>query len=188
MKNRIIKILDGRYLIQKENLFYPHIYVADLSNITKNQQGINIFDTQPFEVEALHIENPNLDISATFFLPQCFLDENGKEIESCEGVFYLTDSTDKTWVLFIELKDCKVKNISRHSQKAIEQIKSTVQFFRDKKIIRKNKIVYANIAFPRRKSDYYSQVIKQPKAYVDEFKIILKGTNYLKIKNSRTII
>ena len=59
---------------------------------------------------------------------------------------------------------------------------------RDKNIIARNKRVYANISFPRRnKTDYFNQLIKNPKDFRDKHKIILRGTNKLKIKNSTTI-
>jgi len=190
MKNRIACVFGDEKLEHWDNITYPHIHVIDLTQRTKNIQGVQIFDIKPQEIDTLLIENPNLDITATFFKPQCFLNENKKEPDNCEGVFYLTNSTKETWVLFIEIKDCKAKNISKHFNDAKEQVQSVVQIFRDKEIIERNKLVYANISFPRRKkTDFYNQLIKSPEQtkFRKEYKILIKGTNHLKIKNSTTI-
>jgi hypothetical protein len=188
MRNRIIAALDNDKLDHKDNIAYPYIYVIDSTQRTNSVKGVEIFSEKPQDIDALLIENPNLNISATFFKPQCFRDDQGKEPENCEGVFYLTDSTDETWVLFLEIKDCKALNISRYFETAKKQIIKVVEIFREKNIITQNKKVYANISFPRRnKTDYYHQLIKDPKDFRDKHKIILRGANNLKIKNSTKI-
>ena len=189
MKNKLIAALGNDRLVHKDNMNYPQIHVVDLTERTKGRQGIEIFPEKPNDIDTLLIENPNLDVSATFFKPQCFRDEYGVEPDNCEGVFYLTNSTDNTWVLFLEIKDCLPKNIGNYFDKAQKQIIKVVEIFREKKIIAQNKNVYANISFPRRnKTDYYNQLIKNPKDFRDKYKIILRGTNRLIIKSSTTII
>jgi len=191
MKNKIITAFGDDKLEHRENITYPKIYVMDLTNRTDNKQGMEIYDTPPEGIRTLLIENPNLDITATFFKPQCFKDEAESETDNCDGVFYLSDSTDDTWVLFLEIKDCKATNISKYFAKAKKQVITTVQTFRDKKIIASNKYVYANISFPRRdKTSFYNQFIKQPeiKEFLFKHKIFILGTNNLKIKNKTTIV
>jgi len=192
MKNKIISAFGNEKLEHKENINYAQIHVADLRRRTDNVHGLEVYATQPENIDTLLIENPNLlDISAAFFKPQCFQDEHGKDISSCEGVFYLADSTDKTWVLFLELKDSKPRNISRHLETAINQIKQTVEAFRTEKIIAQNKLVYANISFPRRnKTGFYNKLlgIEAPKELIDHHKIILHATNKLKIESNTKII
>jgi hypothetical protein len=188
MKNKIAAAFAEEKLEHIENIIYPQIHVADRTRATESKQTVEIYDAQPDGVKTLVIENPGLDITATFFKLQCFLDERGKEPDNCEGVFYLSDSTNGSWVLFIEIKDCKPKNISSHFAKTKEQIKKTVQIFRDKKIIAKDKRVYANISFPRRdKTEFYTQLFmpSEIKMWHDRDRILIMGTNKLKI-NSRT--
>lgn len=166
------------------------IHIIDLTERTKSKKGLECFDTKPDEIDTLLIENPGLDITSTFFKSQCFLDERGKEPDNCEGVLYLSNSTERNWILFIEIKDCKSKNISKYFPKAKEQLISVVQIFRDKSIINHNKKVYANISFPRRnKKDFFSQLIQggEKKEFIDRYKIFIRGTNHLKIKNDITI-
>ena len=188
MKSKIIAAIDNDKIFHKENITFSQIHIVDYTNRTNGARGVEISNTKPTGIDTLLIENPNLDISATFFKPQCFRDEQGNEPKNCEGIFYLSHSTHKTWVLFLEIKDCKVKNISHYFEDAKRQIVSIVKIFRDNNIIAQNKKVYANISFPRRnKVDYYNQLIKNPKDFCDKYKIILRGTNNLKIKNSTII-
>ena len=160
MKNKLIKAFGNDKLEHKEHITYPQIHVADLTNTTKGREGLKIYDSLPKEIDTLLIENPNLDITATFFMSQCFQNEEGKEPDNCEGVFYLSNSTEKTWVLFLEIKDCKAKK------------------------------VYANISFPRRnKTDFSNQLIKagELKSFIDNYNISIRGTNKLRIKDETKI-
>ncbi len=190
MKNKIVAAFEEDRLEHKENITHSQIHVIDLTRRTNNAQGLVIYNVKPEGIDTLLIENPGLDISATFFKPQCFQDGEGHEPDNCEGVFYVSDSTNETWVLFLEMKDCDATNISRYFQKSKEQIIKIVRIFRDKNIIAENKRVYANISFPRRnKTDFFNQLIKhgEKKGFLDNYNVFIRGTNNLKIKNSTTI-
>ena len=138
MKDKIVKTFDNNKLEHKSNLNFPQIHVIDLTERTKSKKGLEIYAQKPNDIDTLLIENPNLDITATFFEPQCFINEQGKEPDNCEGVFYLSDSNEQTWILFIEIKDCKSKNIAKYFSKTKAQIISVVQCFRDRKSTRLN--------------------------------------------------
>jgi hypothetical protein len=192
MKSRIVAAFGEEKLEHRENITYPQIHIADHTRRTGGEHAIEIYDALPKGIDTLVVENPGLDISATFFKPQCFRDEHGKEPDNCEGVFYLTFPTDKTWILFFEIKDCKPTNISHYFIKTKEQVKTVVQIFRDREIIasKNDKRVYANISFPRRnKVDFFSQLIKpgEAKEWLDRYGIFIRGTNCLTVKNDTTI-
>ena len=190
MKNKIASIFGEDKLVNKTDINFPQIHVMDLTERTQSAKGLEIYNTKPDDMDTLLIENPGLDISATFFKPQCFVNESGKELDNCEGVFYLSNSNEQTWVLFIEIKDCKSKNISQYFKKTKAQVINVVQIFRDKNILSPNKKVYANISFPRRnKKEYYNQLIQvgEKKEFIERYKIIIRGTNKLKIKNEQII-
>lgn len=191
MKDKIIDILGAGKLEHWDNITFREIHLADLTERTKGKERLKIYETKQIGIDTLLINNPDLDITATFFLPQCFVDEMGNESENCEGVLYLSDSNERTWILFIEIKDCKTKNVSEYFTKTKDQIKSVVKNFRNKDIIDSNKLVYANISFPRRnKTDFYNQLIKADEAkseFRDKHKILIRATNHLKIKNETSI-
>jgi len=190
MKNKIVSVFGNDNLEHRESITYPQIHVVDLTRRTNGTEGTTIYSSPLSNIATLLIENPHLDITATFFKPQCFQNEKRKEPKNCEGVFYLSNSTNETWVLFLEIKDCEAGNIANYFAEAKEQIITVVKIFRDKKIISDNKRVYANISFPRRnKTDFYTQLIKpgEAKRFLDSYKIFIRGTNNLKIKNNKTI-
>ena len=191
MKDRIIAALGNEKLEHVENITLSQFYVIDLTRRTNSAQSMKIYDKKPHGIDTLLVENPNLDITATFFKPQCFREERGGvEPNNCEGVFYLTDSTNATWVLFLEMKDCDATNISDYFRKSKKQITETVKIFRNKRIISYGKRVYANISFPRKhKMDFFNQLIKpgEMKSFIDNHNIFIRGTNKLRIKNNTTI-
>ena len=189
MKDKLNATFGSDKLEHKENITYPQIHVIDLTRRTKGKKAMEIYDTKPEGIDTLLMENQGVNISATFFKPQCFMYETGKEPDNCEGVFYPTDSTDKTWLLFLEIKDCNRTNISQYFRKAKKQIVQIVQIFREKNVIAQNKDVYANISFPREKARFYNQLIKpgESKGFFDKYKIRIRGTNHLKIKNTTII-
>jgi len=190
MKNRIIEAFGADRLEHWENITHSQIHVIDRTRETGGVEGITIYNAPPQQIDTLLIENPNLNITATFFKPQCFQDEHGGESDNCEGVFYLSNSTNETWVLFLEIKDCDAENITRYFAKSKEQIKNVVRIFRERNIIAEDKRVYANISFPRRnKTDFFSQLIRhgEKKSFLDHHNIFIRGTNNLAIKNDTTI-
>ena len=74
--------------------------------------------------------------------------ECGKDISHCECCFFPVQDT--SGLGFIEIKDCKAKNVSTYKDKVKEQILSTVNLFRSLGLIDKQK-VYGIISFPRKK-------------------------------------
>ncbi len=102
--------------------------------------------------------------------------------------FYLQINS---WLLFVEIKDCKPKNAANYHGEAKEKIIANVQLFRDKKIIDKDKIVYAVVSFPRKaRTNFHNHLIKASewKKFRDDYKIMIKGTNEITIKNERSIL
>lgn len=94
-------------------------------------------------------------------------------------------------MLFVEIKDCKPKNASVYHQEAKNKILENVHLFRNKGILEKKKVVYAIISFPRKeKSNFHNHIIKATewKQIRDKYKIMIKGTNEITIKNNKTII
>mgnify|MGYP001402785673 FL=1 len=92
---------------------------------------------------------------------------------------------------FVEIKDCKSKNISVYKDKVKIQIISTVQMFRDKGIIEKQR-VYGVISFPRKNKVSFNQTIfddaTEYKKLHQKFKIRFLPTNYISIVDERKLI
>lgn len=92
---------------------------------------------------------------------------------------------------FVEIKDCKAKNISVYKDKVKSQIISTVQIFRDKGIIEGCQRVYGIISFPRRNKASFNQTIfddvTEYKKLYKKYRISFFPTNDVFIVNEKKL-
>lgn len=132
------------------------IYVADFSERSRQKRGVEIHEQQPCSpnsseyMDCLKLNNPQcLSIDFNIFDDNQFKDNERKDCEHCECCLFPTENETDNWVAFIEIKDCKAKNISEFKDKAKSQIISTVKRFKEFDIIDKQRI-YGIISFPRK--------------------------------------
>lgn len=171
---------------------WPEIYVADYTDKTGSTRTIEYHETKPADINSLKLINDGaLHITAATLNEQSMTDpETGKELMHCECVLFPKQNDEGTWVLFVEIKDCKQKNMSEYFKKAKEQIIATVADFRDKEVISSGKKAHAVISFPNKtKTNYYSQFITQGDrtSFLHQYKIIIMATNTITIKNNRSL-
>ncbi len=151
----------------KHGTFNERFYIADYTERTGAKRDVEISNEAPTlngeKIPAFVVENKNgYDITTIVFKPQCFM-EDGKELSHCECVFYLSKNNSEKAVAFVEIKDCKPKNIGVWIKKAPEQLSNTITIFRKREIISATKTVYAIASFPRTtKTDFYTQVFRPP--------------------------
>ncbi len=166
-------------------------YVIDYTENTNSTRSVEVLETYPTDINPLTVQNPKpLDITTTIFKPQCFMDGE-KELKQCECVMYLTADAPTSWVVFIEIKDCKPRNASVYHKEIKEKFIVNIGLFRKMNIISQEKIVYAVAAFPRKeKTNFHNQFIKAPemKQFREKHKIMIKGTNEITVKNNEKII
>lgn len=166
-------------------------YVVDYTEKTNSTRSVEVLETLPTDIDPLTVHNPTpLNITTTIFKPQCFMDGE-KELKQCECVMYLTTDTSASWVVFIEIKDCKPSNASKYHKEIKEKIIANVGLFREKGIIPQNKVVYAIASFPRKdKTNFHNHLIKatERKQFRDKYKVMIKGTNEITVKNDVSII
>ncbi|MDR0547766.1 MAG: hypothetical protein LBG77_09365 [Dysgonamonadaceae bacterium] len=79
MRDKITATFGADKLEHRLNINFSQIYVIDLTERTKSAKNLEIYNNKPDGIDTLLIENPNLNINATFFQPQCFLDERNKK-------------------------------------------------------------------------------------------------------------
>lgn len=132
----------------------PLIYVTDMTLRTKNQQGVVVSDVPQVDlqhrpVEAFGIKNDHrLELHCMVFDDNAFLNVDGQTEAHCEGCFMLDH---ERWLAFLEIKDCKPKNVSNHKAHALEQLIRSVERFRKDGIVQERR-VYGIITFPRKLS------------------------------------
>lgn len=189
MKERLTETFDNKIDWQETN--ESVIYIVDYTERTKSAQAVELHNRKPDNIDVLKIYNPNaLYVSCGIFGKQALIDASGKDMKHCECVLFPSATAHDTWVLFVEIKDCKAKNISEFFADAKKQIITTVEYFREQNLISLNKRVHAVISFPRKnKSTFHNQLVKtnERKYFFDKHRIILKGTNTITIKSNTSL-
>jgi hypothetical protein len=190
MKNDLIRKF-GEDKITHQGYWSDELHIVDYTERTKSKRAVEVHCIKPTDIDSLKIANSTkLHITTSIFKPQWFIGDDGKEPKQCECVLYPTTYTKNTWILFLEIKDCKPKNVSKFYQEIKDKVLVHVNLFRDQGIIEPNKVVYAVASFPRRnKTSFHDLFITPPevKNFRDKHKIIIKGTNEITIKNDYAI-
>lgn len=149
------------------------IYVADFSERTKSlkkgegRREVEIHSEIPLTpdgagpMDCLSLTNEEeLNIDFNIFDDHQFKKEGkDKDDSHCECCFFLADADESSWISFVEIKDCKLKNILTFKEKVKAQIISTVDHFRKEGIIADNKRIYGIISFPRRTKTAFNDYI-----------------------------
>ena len=193
MKNKILTAFPVHAKYEEKST--EEIYVVDYTERTKNTEqprSVEIHSVKPDDIDGLYLDNSNiLSVSSIVFGEQCVVCNEGRELKHCECVLFPKENDNTTWVLFVEIKDCKFKNISTYFQETKNQILNTVNEFRNRGIISASKRVSGIISFPRvNKLNFHTQLVKQAERqhFINEYGIILKGTNQAIIKNTVSIL
>ena len=159
----------------------PVIYVADFSLRTERERGVEVYTENPLTPDGTQVmdcltltNEEQLNIDFSIFDDHQFKKEGkDKDDSHCECCFFLSDSDENSWISFVEIKDCKPKNVLSYKEKVKEQILSTVSHFKKREIIAEGKRIYGIISFPRRNkvafNDYifrtHQEILEMKKKY-----------------------
>ena len=155
----------------------PKIFVADFSKRTNKVRGVMIDDVQPKDPNdntvdmdcCIVINGTNLSVDHNVFNDNQFKNEEDEDMKHGECCLFPSVNNDKTWILFIEIKDCKGSRISKYKQDVKDKIILNVNEFRKHGIIINNN-VYGVVAFPRKKTAFNEMIVSDP----IEYKMIFK--------------
>lgn len=195
MRNRILSVYSNSTFKTSNSV---SIYVADFSQRTKCERKVEVHDYIPLtpneekNMDCLNLNNPNrISTDFNIFDDHSFKDENNNDKEHCECCLFPTTNDNNTWVGFVEIKDCKSKNIVEWKDKVKEQIINVVRLFINDHIIDKQRI-YGIISFPRRNKVSFDQTIfddyTEYKKLFKEERIHFIASNNVTIENERSII
>ena len=170
------------------------IYVADFTERTKSNRKVEIHMSLPSvpdgdeNMDCLKLNNKQpISLDFSMFEDQQFKDEEGKDISHCECCFFPTLNDERSFVAFVEIKDCKAKNVATYKDKMKEQILSTVHLFRSSGIIDKQK-VYGILSFPRKKkmlfNDFPYRDIYETTRWVKDYGIHLVAANEVNVNRN----
>lgn len=174
------------------------IYLADFTERTNSERKVEFHHTIPQvpssdkDMDCLILENPSqLSVVCNIFNDNQFKDENAKDLPHCECVLFPESKQNNAGVAFVEIKDCKSKNISTYKAKVKDQIISTVQIFRNKGIIERLQRVYGIISFPRKNKVSFNQTIfddvTEYKKLHQKYRICFFPTNHVFIADEKKL-
>lgn len=194
MRSRIRQHFPETYITTRN---VDNIYVADFSERTQKARGVEVHSIPPFcpnnpskLMDCVTIQNTSsILIDFNIFDDHQFKDTQGNDIRHCECCIYPSINHDKSWIVMLEIKDCKPKNISAYKDDVIEQIISTTNIFRSKNIITTHK-VYGVVSFPRNKVSFNNTIFGMPPEYKKlkkQHNILFAGVNKIEIVNDSTL-
>ena len=142
-------------------------------------------------MDCFEISNPsNHNLEFNIFEDNQFKDEAGKDIAHCEGCFYPSVNHKDSWVVMLEIKDCRVRNMSLYKKDVVDKIIKTTEIFKRRGIIIDHKI-YGIASFPRRNktafNDYIFGDIVTATALNKMYGIVFHATNKIGVTESGLI-
>ena len=169
------------------------IYVADFSKRTNKARGVEIHNVQPKDPNdntadmdcCTVINGTHLSVDYNVFKDNQFKDEEDEDMKHGECCLFPSVNNDKTWILFVEIKDCKGSRIFKYKQDVKDKIILNVSEFRKHGIITKNN-VYGVVAFPRKKTAFNEMIVSDPIEYkkiYKEYGIHFVPVNEVSIEN-----
>lgn len=192
MRNRILSVYPGANFVSYNA---GYIYIADFTERTNCARGVEVHCSLPEDpgncegkMDCLKLCNEEmLSIDFHIFGNHQFKNEKNEDMSHCECCFFPTEDNQDRWVSFLEIKDCKPKNIAGYKEEVKKQIILTVELFRQKGVI-KSQAVYGIISFPRRKAAFdqtiFEDYTEYKKLYESE-KIRFLATNHVIVRSCK---
>ncbi len=173
---------------RKARMMCDDCYVADYTEQTRSRRGVTI-SSEPFDdIDAFHLRRGrhavnyvavNLEEHPAFI----------RGIENCECFFASASPGDRPWLLFLELKYCKARNIGSHASKAISQMAAVLRKLVDEEVLDPDDYrIYFNYSSPanRRRQPFTAFMHTPAEALdiVDRYNAYFLGFNELIIASA----
>lgn len=182
-------------------IYNPYLYIADWAK--EIDGNVEISGAKSSLINSVYLKNDlNIQLFFDGFKKNALPISKSKYSKQCECVLFPINCNTEEWVLFIETKYAEDlerarKKVADYPNKMVTQIKETVKYFRNNKIIPPNKVVYAIISFPNLVEEFNSWVfpiVKQDgteESILDILlndKIIIRATNNAQIINDKLLL
>jgi len=166
-------------------------YVADYTEYTASQCGVVLSDVPFDDIEGFHLQRGrhHVDyIAVNLEEHPAFI----RRIENCECFFVSTSPCERPWLLFLELKYCKARNIGSHATKAVHQMASVLRKLVDEKIIDPDRYrIYFDYSSPtngrRQPFTHFMQTPADVLELVERYNAYYLGFNHLIIAGPQFI-
>lgn len=130
-----------------------HIYIADYTQQTQSERGVEISDDPFNDIQYCTFKNPrnttcwgiNFERNSGVFR----IDGTSQSAPQCECMIASKNAQKKAWVCLMEMKYCLEKNVDSNSENAFNQLIACFNYLKGKGIIDlKRHRVYLNISIP----------------------------------------
>lgn len=176
---------------KKARMLNQDCFVADYSELTASRYGV-VLSEEPFDdIECFRLQrgrHPVKYIAVNLEEHPAFI----RRIENCECFFVSSTPCERPWLLFLELKYCKARNISSHATKAIHQMASVLRKLVDEEVIDPHSYrIYFNYSSPtntrRQPFTHFMHTPADVLDLVDKYDAYFLGFNHLIIAGPQFI-
>jgi hypothetical protein len=201
MKDLILKSLPKHTISNHSD---PNLYIVDYKDTDKKngippdkRRGVLISNTYPKDIKSVSVLNENtIEICFDGFDENALPVKKGLHCSQCECILFPGKYIPESWLLFIETKYADDKVLAfdpKHDypNKMIEQIKATVEYFRNKGILSQEQRVNAIISFPNLLEGYSADLFMRSKESIEDilinYHIKVRATNSAKVISDKRI-
>lgn len=182
---------------------YPHhdivgyeqdIHIADYTEKTKKEsikRTVEIHKAAPLDIESFHLKNPgSTAIETITFDNKSFTNQDGNTKSQCECIVFPHNSSITSWILFLELKYCLLKNIMKKLDQAQKQLQDTCSYLRDTQILHSKQTKYLIASMPEHTPPFESFIFSGSdlQDLKKQDKIILRRANTATIKSTDKLL
>lgn len=172
-------------------IHHSDLYVADYTQQTNSERGVEISEVAFADIESCHFKNPNKIKFASINNEKhrnVFSSDDGKSVTQCDYMAVSLNAKKKGWICLVEFKYCMEKNVVDNAIGAYSQIRKTFDFLVSKSILNLDTHrIYFNVSIPdhSHKEPFSSFVFSQDEIIETKRKdkIHLLGYNELTIYN-----
>lgn len=171
------------------------VFVIDYKKI--NGGDVQILPNRP-QYDCVHLTNDrNVEIQYVAFEENALkVNTPEGQVKQCECILFPTSLNETDWILCIETKYTANLQIALaekvdYPNTMVKQIISTVNYFREHKIIPETKRVHAIVSFPKLLENFSEAFFTRSEMTAEEilltYKILIRPTNKGVIKSEKTI-
>lgn len=176
-------------------VFNSDSFVVDYTNDNDKsiaKRGVEITLEDPcYEHGSFHlIDDCSIEYHCVNFehTPAFFTGENGKKLRNCECMFSACYAKKRKWVLLLEMKYSKEKNIKENAEDALDELEKTRDRLMEKGVLNHDEYrIYFDISFPEYTSkEPFQSFLFSPNdllEYKEKQKVNLLGNNSVLIAN-----
>lgn len=187
MKNKLLKQFPTSKFVDTSA---PVIYMADFSKRTNSIRAVELWENSaPLtpdgsqDMDCLSILNScGYLLTFNIFNDNQFIDSLGNTLKHPEACGFIQDNLN--WICFIEIKDCKPKNITTYNAEIKEKMKVCKQYLLDADILQTSHKIYAIASYPRKKTSFDDSIFNdtfEVKRLRDETGIIFMASNLISV-------